>query len=123
MAKVRARVIEILIEQPNQDMHIDALSKQLVQEQVLGFGVEPVDVINTLCEEGKVLYEKETQSVKLLTDDEQLRFQLVLEKKACQRALVELTRQPDARMSVRMDAICRIIEKRIEEVDNKLNGT
>lgn len=121
MSTVRSRVIEILVEQPKQEIEFNVLAKQLVKERILGFGVEPIDVVNLLLEEGKVVYDKDTEIVKLLTDEEQLRFKLVLEKKSCERALIELTREVDARMSVRMDAICRILERRIIEIDDKLH--
>lgn len=121
MSTVRTRVIEILVEQPEQEIEFNTLAKQLVRERVLGFGVEPIDVVNILLQEGKVVYDQETDIVKLLTDDEQLRFKLVLEKKSCQRALIELTSERDARMSVRMDAICRILERRVIEINDMLN--
>jgi hypothetical protein len=53
MSSARKKVMEAL-EDRGGAMSLGALSKELVLEGALGFGVEPIDVVSALAKEGQI---------------------------------------------------------------------
>ncbi len=71
--KARRTIIDILSERVGHKINLIALSRELVRRRVLGFGVEPDDVVRALERDGKVVFDRETKTVylvlKYLADD------------------------------------------------------
>ncbi len=65
LTSARTVALECLATQPCQSMYISELVRVLTRAKVLGFGVEALDVINALYEDGKVHYDRDTELVTL----------------------------------------------------------
>lgn len=66
MGSARKTLLEILENQPNKQMDLTELSKELNRKKVLGFGVEAKHVVYALKEIGKVSYDCKKEIVYLL---------------------------------------------------------
>lgn len=59
-------VIDILSERNGHKINLTALSRELDRCRILGFGVEAKDVVYALEREGKVVFDRETETVYLV---------------------------------------------------------
>lgn len=63
MSSVRKTLLEILETQPDMQIGMTKLAKELIKRRALGFGVEPEDVVSALMKENKVSYDSKKDIV------------------------------------------------------------
>jgi hypothetical protein len=120
MTTARKTTIRILSEQPGNQMPLWLLSKALVKERALGFGVEPGDIVTALCNENKITYNRETDIVSLIG----VRMTKILELEIERRALLHTVNQMskgDARMETGLNDFLSSLEKKAAKLQIQIS--
>lgn len=74
MAMVTRRLLEILEEQPNQEVNLAYLHKKLAAEKLFGFGVEARGIVYHLKESGVLSYDKNKDVASYKDREKALKF-------------------------------------------------
>ncbi len=74
MGTATRRLLEILEEQPNQEVCLTNLEKKLAAEKLLGFGVEAKSIVYHLNEVGVLSYDRDKDVVSYKDREKALNF-------------------------------------------------